>query len=341
MPEVNPKAQFTSIGVIGAGAWGTALAQVCARAGGPSRRVTLWAREPEIVESINSARENKTFLPGITLEPAITATGDMSAMASASAILMVTPAQHMRASLLALKPHLKSGTPVLLCAKGVEQGSHKLLTQVLAEVLPDAVPAVLSGPSFAGEVARGLPTAVTLACADEALAHELMQAVGIPTFRPYFSPDLIGAEIGGAVKNVLAIACGIVEGKKLGASARAALTTRGFAEMTRLGLALGARAETLAGLSGLGDLVLTCNSPQSRNMSLGLALGEGKSLDEIMGARSAVTEGVHSANAVVELAASLNIEMPISEAVAAIVTGKSSVDDAILALLTRPFKSEI
>ncbi|MDO8421746.1 MAG: NAD(P)H-dependent glycerol-3-phosphate dehydrogenase [Parvibaculum sp.] len=341
MPEANSETHFTSIGVIGAGAWGTALAQVCARAGGPSRRVTLWAREPEIVESINTTRENKTFLPGIALEAAITATGDMSAMASASAILMVTPAQHMRASLLALKPHLKAGTPVLLCAKGVEQGSHKLLTQVLAEVLPDAVPAVLSGPSFAGEVARGLPTAVTLACADEALAHRLMQAVGIPTFRPYYSPDLIGAEIGGAVKNVLAIACGIVEGKKLGASARAALTTRGFAEMTRLGLALGARAETLSGLSGLGDLVLTCNSPQSRNMSLGLALGEGKSLDEIMGARSAVTEGVHSANAVVELAASLNIEMPISEAVAAIVTGKSSVDDAILALLTRPFKSEI
>ena len=341
MPEARSETHFTSIGVIGAGAWGTALAQVCARAGGPSRRVTLWAREPEIVASINEARENKTFLPGITLEAAITATGDMSAMASASAILMVTPAQHMRASLLALKPHLASGTPVLLCAKGVEQGSHKLLTQVLAEVLPDAVPAVLSGPSFAGEVARGLPTAVTLACADEALAHQLMQAVGIPTFRPYYSPDLIGAEIGGAVKNVLAIACGIVEGKKLGASARAALTTRGFAEMTRLGLALGARAETLAGLSGLGDLVLTCNSPQSRNMSLGLALGEGKSLDAILGARSAVTEGVHSANAVVELAASLNIEMPISEAVASIVTGKSSVDDAIVALLTRPFKSEI
>tara|TARA_R110000868_G_scaffold75153_4_gene217094 strand:+ start:359 stop:1384 length:1026 start_codon:yes stop_codon:yes gene_type:complete len=341
MPEAHPQTHFTSIGVIGAGAWGTALAQVCARAGGPARHVTLWAREPEIVASINAGHENKTFLPGIALEAAITATGDMSAMASASAILMVTPAQHMRASLLALKPHLTSGTPVLLCAKGVEQGSHKLLTQVLAEVLPDAVPAVLSGPSFAGEVARGLPTAVTLACADEALAHQLMQAVGIPTFRPYYSPDLIGAEIGGAVKNVLAIACGIVEGKKLGASARAALTTRGFAEMTRLGLALGARAETLAGLSGLGDLVLTCNSPQSRNMSLGLALGEGKSLAEIMGARSAVTEGVHSANAVVELAASLNIEMPISEAVASIVTGKSSVDDAIVALLTRPFKSEI
>lgn len=340
MPD-KAETGFEHIGVVGAGAWGTALAQVAARAGGPARRVTLWAREPEIVEAVNAAHENKTFLPGITLEPTIRATSDMSAMADASAILMVTPAQFMRASLESLKPHVRPATPILLCAKGVEQGSHKLLTEVLAEVLPDAIPAVLSGPSFAAEVARGLPTAVTLACEDEALANRLMQALGIPTFRPYFSPDLIGAEIGGAVKNVLAIACGIVEGKKFGASARAALTTRGFAEMTRLGLALGARAETLAGLSGLGDLVLTCNSPQSRNMSLGLALGEGKTLDEIMGARSAVTEGVHSANAVVELAASLKIEMPISEAVAAIVTGKSSVDNAIMSLLTRPFKSEI
>jgi glycerol-3-phosphate dehydrogenase (NAD(P)+) len=302
--------------------------------------VTLWAREPEIVEAVNNAHENAMFLPGIALEPTIAATSDMAGMATAGAILMVTPAQFMRASLESLKPHLKPATPVLLCAKGVEQGTHKLLTEVLAEVMPAAMPAVLSGPSFAAEVARGLPTAVTLACEDETLANQLMQAIGIPTFRPYFSPDLVGAEVGGAVKNVLAIACGIVEGKKFGASARAALTTRGFAEMTRLGLALGARAETLAGLSGLGDLVLTCNSPQSRNMSLGLALGEGRTLDEIMGARNAVTEGVHSANAVVELAASLKIEMPISEAVAMIVTGKSSVDEAITALLTRPFKSE-
>ncbi|MES1991558.1 MAG: NAD(P)H-dependent glycerol-3-phosphate dehydrogenase [Pseudomonadota bacterium] len=332
---------FDHIGVVGAGAWGTALAQVAARAGGQSRRVTLWARESEIVESINTARENKTFLAGITLEPSINATSDISAMADAGAILMVTPAQFMRASLISLKPHLKSGTPVLLCAKGVEQDTHKLLTEVLAEVLPAATPAVLSGPSFAAEVARGLPTAVTLACADEKLANQLMQAIGLPTFRPYFSPDLIGAEVGGAVKNVLAIACGIVEGKKLGASARAALTTRGFAEMTRLGLALGARAETLVGLSGLGDLVLTCNSPQSRNMSLGLALGEGKTLAEIMGARNAVTEGVHSANAVVELGKIHKVEMPIAEAVARIVTGQSSVDEAILTLLTRPFKSEI
>ena len=339
MPKAE-HAKFEHMGVVGAGAWGTALAQVCARAGGPTRRVTLWAREPELVTAINEHHENTIFLPGISLEPGVKATGDLADMAEADAILMVTPAQHMRASLSALKLHLKPGTPILLCAKGVEQGTHKLLTEVLAEVLPDAIPAVLSGPSFAGEVARGLPTAVTLACEDEALAAALTEAVGIPTFRPYYSSDLIGAEVGGAVKNVLAIACGIVEGKKLGASARAALTTRGFAEMTRLGLALGARAETLAGLSGLGDLVLTCNSPQSRNMSLGLALGEGQTLDAIMGARNAVTEGVHSANAVVELAAKHKIEMPIAEAVASIVTGKASVDEAIMSLLTRPFKSE-
>jgi glycerol-3-phosphate dehydrogenase (NAD(P)+) len=334
--------EFEHIGVIGGGAWGTALAQVCARAGQDKpRRVTLWAREAEVVEAVNARHENAAFLPGIALDPSIRATSAFADLASADALLMVTPAQHMRAVCAGLKPVLKPGTPVLLCAKGVEQGTHKLLTDVLGETLPDAIPAVLSGPSFAAEVARGLPTAVTLACADENLATALMNAIGIPTFRPYYSPDLIGAEIGGAVKNVLAIACGIVEGKKLGASARAALTTRGFAEMTRLGLALGARAETLAGLSGLGDLVLTCNSPQSRNMSLGLALGQGKTLDEIMGARSAVTEGVFSATAVVELAATLNVEMPISQAVAAIVTGKANVDEAIAALLTRPFKSEI
>jgi glycerol-3-phosphate dehydrogenase (NAD(P)+) len=332
---------FDHIGVVGAGAWGTALAQVAARAGdATTRHVTLWAREPELVAAINDAHENTIFLPDITLDSKIRATNDLADLATAQAILMVTPAQHMRASLTGLKPHLKPATPILLCAKGVEQQTHKLLTEVLAEVLPDAVPAVLSGPSFAGEVARGLPTAVTLACADEALAGDLVQAIGIPTFRPYVSTDPVGAEIGGAVKNVLAIACGIVEGKKLGASARAALTTRGFAEMVRLGLALGARAETLAGLSGLGDLVLTCNSPQSRNMSLGLALGEGKTLDAIMGARNAVTEGVHSATAVLELAETHQIEMPITEAVASIVTGKASVDDAIVSLLTRPFTTE-
>jgi glycerol-3-phosphate dehydrogenase (NAD(P)+) len=332
--------EFEHIGVVGAGAWGTALAQVAARAGTARRRVTLWAREADVVETVNAHHENKTFLPGIALDPKIRATASFADAATADAILMVTPAQHVRASCKALAPVLAPGTPVLLCAKGVEEGTHMLLTDVLAEALPQALPAVLSGPSFAAEVARGQPTAVTLACADEEIGTALVNAIGSPTFRPYYSPDPVGAEVGGAVKNVLAIACGIVEGKKFGASARAALTTRGFAEMTRLGLALGARAETLAGLSGLGDLVLTCNSPQSRNMSLGMALGEGKSLADIMGTRISVTEGVFSATAVVALAAAHGLEMPIAQAVAAIVTGKASVDDAIVALLTRPFKSE-
>lgn len=331
--------EFEHIGVIGGGAWGTALAQVAAKAGA-GRRVTIWARETEVVDAINTAHENTLFLPGIALDRAVHATLAIEEAASADALLMVTPAQHMRAVCAGLKPSLRAGTPVLLCAKGVEQGTLKLLTEVLAEALPQALPAVLSGPSFAAEVARGLPTAITLACADEAAGLALVHAIGLPTFRPYYASDLVGAEIGGAVKNVLAIACGIVEGKGFGASARAALTTRGFAEMTRLGLALGAKAETLAGLSGLGDLILTCNSPQSRNMSLGMALGQGKSLAEILGSRHSVSEGVFSATAVVELAAKYDIEMPISAAVAAIVTGKSNVDEAILALLTRPFKSE-
>lgn len=330
-------ATYETISVVGAGAWGTALAQVAAKAG---RKVTFWAREAEVVESINTTHENSTFLPGIALSPEIRATSDLAAAASADAILMVTPAQHLRVTLAQLAPHIAEGTPVLLCAKGVEQGTNALLTEVLAEAIPHALPAVLSGPSFAAEVARGLPTAVTLACEDEAVAEALAHAIGLPAFRPYYSSDLIGAEIGGAVKNVLAIACGIVEGKKFGASARAALTTRGFAELTRLGLALGARMETLAGLSGLGDLVLTCNSPQSRNMSLGLALGQGRSLAEIMGERNSVSEGVHSATAVVALARKYDIEMPIAEAVAGIVNNRLNVDEAIASLLARPFRAE-
>ena len=328
---------YEKIAVVGAGAWGTALAQVAASAG---RAVTLWAREAELVQSVNTAHENDIFLPGIALDKSIRATGDLREAAEADALLMVTPAQHMRRVLEELAPHVADGKPVVLCAKGVEQSTHLLLTEVLAEAMPRAMPAVLSGPSFAAEVARGLPTAVTLACEDEAVAEALTHAIGITTFRPYYSSDLVGAELGGAVKNVLAIACGIVEGKKFGDSARAALTTRGFAELTRLGLAMGARAETLMGLSGLGDLILTCNSTKSRNMSLGMALGEGKTLEEVMGARNSVSEGVHSATAVVALARKHKIEMPIAEAVAAIVTGAAKVDDAIAALLSRPFRSE-
>ena len=329
--------QFEKISVIGAGAWGTALAQVAADAG---RDVTIWAREPEVVESINATHENATFLSGVELDRGIDATADLAGAANADALLIVTPAQFVRATLKEMEPHLVPGTPVILCAKGIEQRTGSLLTQVLAETAPQATAAVLSGPSFAREVAMGLPTAVTLACADETLGHALAEAIGSRTFRPYYSTDLTGAEIGGAVKNVLAIACGVVEGRKLGASARAALTTRGFAEMTRLGLALGARRETLAGLSGLGDLILTCNSPQSRNMSLGIALGEGKSLDEIMGARNSVSEGVHTATALAELANAKGVDMPIAQAVAAIVTGRMEVDEAMVALLSRPFRAE-
>lgn len=329
--------KYNKIAVVGAGAWGTALAQVAAKAG---REVTLWAREAEVVESVNTVHENSLFLPGIALDPALRATGDLAEVADADAILMVTPAQHMRRVLETLAPEVAAEKPIVLCAKGVEQSTNYLLTEVLAEAMPQARAAVLSGPSFAAEVAKGLPTAVTLACEDEDVAEALAHAIGLPTFRPYYSADLIGAEIGGAVKNVLAIACGIVEGKKFGDSARAALTTRGFAELARLGISMGARTETLMGLSGLGDLILTCNSPKSRNMSLGMALGEGKTLEEVMGARNSVSEGVHSATAVVALARKYDIEMPIAEAVAAIVTGKAKVDEAIATLLARPFRSE-
>ncbi len=325
-------------GVVGAGAWGTALAQVCARAG---LAVTLWAREPEAVQAIGETRENRLFLPGVALDPAVRATGRLADLADADLILLVVPAQHLRATLGALRPHLRPGAPLVLCAKGVEQGSLKLMSEVAAEVAPDAALAVLSGPSFAGEVARGLPTAVTLACADAGLGEALARALAGPTFRPYLSDDLIGAEAGGAVKNVLAIGCGVVEGRGLGRSAHAALITRGFAEMTRLAVALGARAETLAGLCGLGDLVLTCSSLQSRNMSVGLALGRGESLERALAGKLSVAEGVASAPAVRALAARHGVEMPVCEAVAAILGQEQAVDAAIAALLARPLKPEL
>ena len=328
---------FHHAGVIGAGAWGTALAQVCARAG---LEVTLQAREAEVVASVNQAHENALFLPGVALEPAIRAAPDMGALAACDLILAVAPAQHLRSALAALAPHLKPDVPVVLCAKGVEQGSLKLMTEVAAETIPGAPIAVLSGPSFAGEVARGLPTAVTLACDDETLARAIAHAIATPTFRPYVAGDMIGAEAGGAVKNVLAIACGVVEGKGLGRSALASVITRGFAELTRFAVALGARAETLNGLCGLGDLVLTCSSPQSRNMSVGLALGQGLTLEQALAGKLSVAEGVASAPAVRALARKLGVETPICEAVAAILDGELAVDAAIAALLARPLKSE-
>ena len=326
-----------TVGVLGAGAWGTALAQVCVRAG---LGVKLWAREAEVVDAVRQTGENRLFLPGVALDPAIEVTGEMADLAGLDMVLAVVPAQHLRAALAAFAPHARAGLPVLLCAKGIEQGSLKLMSQVLAEALPAAAPAVLSGPSFAGEVARGLPTAVTLACPDPALGPALLQGIASPAFRPYLSDDMTGAEIGGSVKNVLAIACGVVEGRGLGRSAHAALITRGFAELTRLAVALGGRAETVAGLCGLGDLVLTCSSAQSRNNTVGLALGRGQSLDEALAGKLSIAEGVATAPAVRALAGRLGVDMPISSAVAAILAGEVGIDAAIEGLLARPLKME-
>ena len=329
--------QFKTAGVIGAGAWGTALAQVVARAG---LDVRLQAREPEVVESIRERRVNEAFLPGITLDDRISVTADLADLGSCDVILAVPPAQHMRSTLTAFAAHHRPGVPVILCSKGIERGSLKLMTDVLAETLPQAPAAVLSGPSFAGEVARGLPSAVTLACVDAALGEELMWTLSAPGFRPYLATDLIGAEVGGAIKNVLAIACGMAEGRGLGRSAHAALITRGFAEMTRMGVALGGEAETVAGLCGLGDLVLTCSSPQSRNMSLGLALGQGQTVEQALAGKRSVAEGYESAPAVRELAAKMGVEMPISLAVAALLNGETTVEAVIDDLLSRPLKVE-
>jgi glycerol-3-phosphate dehydrogenase (NAD(P)+) len=328
---------FETVAVVGAGAWGTALAQVAAAG---KRAVTIWAREPEVVEGINAAQENPLFLPGIRLNPIIRATDDLEDAAEAELILAVPPAQHMRGVLQGLRPHLRDGQPVVLCAKGIERGSLALMTDVLAEELPTAPAVVLSGPGFAKDVARGLPTATTVASPNQALAHRIVATLGLPTFRPYVADDLIGAEIGGAVKNVIAVACGMAEGRKLGDGARAALITRGFAELTRLGLAMGAKAETLSGLCGLGDLVLTCCSMTSRNTSLGAALGEGRALKDVLAERRSVAEGAESAPAVVALARKHGVEMPICSAVDDIVAERINIDDAIFALLSRPFKAE-
>ena len=321
------------IGVIGGGAWGTALAQVAAAG---DRPVTLWAREPEVVESVNAGHENRLFLPGVPLDPAIRATGDLAELAGHDALLVVAPAQHVGA-VLASAP--VGATPLVLCAKGIEAGTKRLVGDVARAAAPAAPLAVLSGPTFAHEVARGLPTAVTLACADPALGTALADRLGNPRFRPYASTDVLGAEIGGAVKNVLAIACGVVEGAGLGQNARAALIARGFAEMTRFGLARGARAETLAGLSGLGDLVLTCSSTSSRNFSLGLGLGQGRAAADLMADRRTVAEGAFTAPVLVEAAADAGVEMPVAQAVADLLAG-AAVGSVIEALLARPLRAE-
>jgi glycerol-3-phosphate dehydrogenase (NAD(P)+) len=324
-------AELNSVAVIGAGAWGTALAGVAARAG---RGVTLYARSAASVARMKATHENLR-LPGIRLEAGIDITGDIARAARADVVLIATPAQSLRDAAGALAQYLKPSTPVVATAKGIERGTHKFMTEVIAEAAPNAVPAILSGPSFADDVARGLPTAVTLAAKDEALAAALVRALGSSTFRPYHTTDIRGVEIGGAAKNVLAIAAGIAVGRGLGASAQAALTTRGFSELARLGRACGARAETLVGLSGLGDLILTCSSPQSRNFALGIALGRGEAPPA-----GKLAEGQFTAPVLVELAASQAVDMPVSNAVAAILAGKITIDAAIEGLLTRPFKAE-
>jgi glycerol-3-phosphate dehydrogenase (NAD(P)+) len=325
---------FATVGVIGAGAWGTALAGAAARAG---RGVILYVRSPQQRTALATTAENPR-LPGVPLADGVAVTGDLARAGGCDLVLLATPAQAQRAAAAALAVHLAPGTPVVACAKGIERGSRHFMTEVIAAALPQAVPAILSGPGFAGDVARGLPTAVTLAAHDARLAAALVEALGSATFRPYHTTDVRGVEIGGAIKNVLAIAAGIVAGRRIGASALAALTTRGFAELTRFGRAQGARPETLAGLSGLGDVILSCTSPQSRNFSFGVALGEGRGIAEATGGK--LTEGMFTAAVLLDLARAKDIDMPITQAVAAILAGDLSVDAAIEALLARPFRAE-
>jgi glycerol-3-phosphate dehydrogenase (NAD(P)+) len=326
-----------AVTVIGGGAWGTALALTAARAG---RSVTIVARDGATVAAINRDHENHARLPGIALPPEIVASGDISAVASADLVILAVPAQAIRTTSRLAAPHVAAGTPVIVSAKGLERGTAKRMSEILAETMPAAAPAVLSGPSFAADVARGLPTAVTIAAGDEALALELCHCLGTTAFRPYAETDLVGVEIGGAVKNVLAIAAGIVAGHELGASALAALVARGFAELRRLGEALGARPETFMGLSGLGDLVLTCSSEKSRNFAYGKAIGAAKVDRSARPTPHALVEGIETAAVARDIARRSRVLMPIVEAVAAILDGSVTVAAAVEALMTRPLKRE-
>ncbi|HMA16209.1 MAG TPA: NAD(P)H-dependent glycerol-3-phosphate dehydrogenase [Kiloniellaceae bacterium] len=328
---------FHRIAVAGAGAWGSALASLCSRAG---RDVLLWGRDAATVEAVNARHENPRYLPGIGLDAAMRATTRIEELAEAELCLLAVPAQALRAAGERLAAVLRGDVPIVLCAKGIEAGSGLLMTEVAAEVLPGHPLAVLSGPTFAAEVARGLPTAVTLACAEEELAARLVETLGTRSFRPYLSDDPLGAETAGAVKNVLAIACGIVAGRRLGDNARAALVTRGLAELSRLVLARGGKPETVMGLAGLGDLTLTCTAIQSRNYSLGVALGEGQGLEAALAAARGVVEGRFSAAATLAMAERLRVEMPICAAVDAVVNRGAALDPTIAGLLDRPFKAE-
>jgi glycerol-3-phosphate dehydrogenase (NAD(P)+) len=321
--------------VLGAGAWGTALAQLAATNG---ERVLLWARDPAHADAIMRERENKRHLPDVPLAASIEAVSDVACVAHADLVLAAVPTQAFHDVARAARPFAQAGVPWVICAKGIERGSKRFLDDVLADELPDAIPAILSGPSFAADVARGSPTAVTVAAREERIAQQIAQRLATASFRLYRSTDIRGAEIGGAAKNVLAIACGIAEGAGLGASAGAALIARGFAELMRFGAALHARPETLMGLSGLGDVVLSCGSDQSRNFAYGLALGRGEAAQ--IAAHGHLVEGAFTASVLVELARDAGVEMPISECVARVIAGELTIADGIEALLQRPQKPE-
>jgi glycerol-3-phosphate dehydrogenase (NAD(P)+) len=334
---VEAGAEIGTVVVLGAGAWGTALAEAQAKAGRP---VTLWARDPAVAADIAATAVNARRLPGIPLSPTLAVTADLDRALAADLVLLATPAQQARAMARTLAPRLAARHVLVNCAKGLEQATGRLVGDVLAEEVPGVRLASLSGPGFAGDVARGLPAALTLACRDATLGSGIAERLAHQQFRLYWTADVTGVELGGAVKNVLAIAAGILDGKGLGGSAHAALVTRGFAELRRLAEARGARPETLHGLSGLGDLILTCGSAQSRNFSLGQALGRGRTVAEVLAGRSAVTEGVATATAVARLATTHGIDMPISGAVHAVLDGRITVDAAIAGLLQRRIKAE-
>lgn len=327
-----------SISIIGAGAWGTALAQVIANEG---KDVTLWARNFDFASEINVLRENKSYLSGYTLSERITATSDFEIACEAEIILMVTPAQAMRKILTDMKPYINADHKLALCSKGIELSSGKLMSEVANDVLPKTPVAILSGPNFAEEIVAGKPAATTLACETEMIAQTIQSAIAAPNFRPYITNDIIGAQVAGALKNVIAIACGAAKGLNLGESARASLVTRGLAEIARLGHAMGAQYETFLGLSGVGDIMLTCSSEKSRNFSLGLELGMGKNIAEILESRTNVTEGVHTAEAALMLAKKHNVEMPISTAVHKCLNEGLPLDEALHAMLNRPVGHEL
>ncbi|MDB4044512.1 MAG: NAD(P)H-dependent glycerol-3-phosphate dehydrogenase [Emcibacteraceae bacterium] len=337
MPE-NAEIGQLKIGVIGGGAWGTALAQLSAKAGS---KVILWAREEKVVKKINEEHENEMFLKGVGLSNNVRATTNLADMVDNEFIFIAVPAQFVRSVLKEVKKYLSDGVILVLCAKGIEQSSGKLMTEVVSEIMPKSPLVVLSGPTFAREVALGLPSAVTIASKYQQITKRLLGVIGQPTFRPYVSRDIVGAEIGGALKNVFAIACGITTGRKMGDNARAALITRSLSEMVRYGESYGAERSTMMGLCGLGDLILTCSSTQSRNLSLGIALGEGKTIEDLMTNRLTVAEGYYTSSVLAKISQDKNIDMPIVMAVNDILHEGKNIDQVIGDLLNRPFVSEI